>query len=101
MCQTRLCPKKQHSRTFTVCICVQVEFGDFERPFSAPGSAQTKSNQTLKQVLDRFYPKHYHRTTSEEQLRYQNTLKTVSDSVYTHFLLSCVCLSIHLAGYFI
>lgn len=50
--------------------CVQVEFGDFERPFSAPGSAQTKSNQTLKQVLDRFYPKHYRRSTSEEQLRY-------------------------------
>ncbi|KAF3842400.1 hypothetical protein F7725_024351 [Dissostichus mawsoni] len=50
-------------------LLAQVEFGDFERPFSAPGSAQTKSNQTLKQVLDRFYPKHYRRTTSEEQLR--------------------------------
>uniref|UniRef100_A0A7N9AUC2 Pleckstrin homology domain containing, family H (with MyTH4 domain) member 2 n=1 Tax=Mastacembelus armatus TaxID=205130 RepID=A0A7N9AUC2_9TELE len=50
-------------------LLAQVEFGDFERPFSAPGSAQTKSNQILKQVLDRFYPKHYRRTTSEEQLR--------------------------------
>ncbi|XP_053188878.1 pleckstrin homology domain-containing family H member 2 [Scomber japonicus] len=50
-------------------LLAQVEFGDFERPFSAPGSAQTKSNQTLKQVLDRFYPKHYRRTTSEDQLR--------------------------------
>ncbi|XP_037638701.1 pleckstrin homology domain-containing family H member 2 isoform X2 [Sebastes umbrosus] len=50
-------------------LLAQVEFGDFERPFSAPGSAQTKSNQTLKQVLDRLYPKHYRRTTSEEQLR--------------------------------
>ncbi|CAJ1066904.1 pleckstrin homology domain-containing family H member 2 [Xyrichtys novacula] len=50
-------------------LLAQVEFGDFERPFSAPGSAQTKSNQTLKQVLDRFYPKHYRRSTSEEQLR--------------------------------
>uniref|UniRef100_A0A4W6FX17 Pleckstrin homology, MyTH4 and FERM domain containing H2 n=1 Tax=Lates calcarifer TaxID=8187 RepID=A0A4W6FX17_LATCA len=50
-------------------LLAQVEFGDFERPFSAPGSAQTKSNQTLKQVLERFYPKHYRRTTSEEQLR--------------------------------
>lgn len=49
--------------------CMQVEFGDFERPFSAPGSAQTKSNQTMKQVLDRFYPKHYRRTTSEQQQR--------------------------------
>ncbi|XP_056291232.1 pleckstrin homology domain-containing family H member 2 [Pseudoliparis swirei] len=50
-------------------LLAQVEFGDFERPFSAPGPAQTKSNLTLKQVLDRFYPKHYRRTTSEEQLR--------------------------------
>ncbi|XP_023281667.1 pleckstrin homology domain-containing family H member 2 [Seriola lalandi dorsalis] len=50
-------------------LLAQVEYGDFERPFSAPGSAQTKSNQTLKQVLERFYPKHYRRTTSEEQLR--------------------------------
>ncbi|XP_028279419.1 pleckstrin homology domain-containing family H member 2 [Parambassis ranga] len=50
-------------------LLAQVEFGDFERPFSASGSAQTKSHQTLKQVLDRFYPKHYRRTTNEEQLR--------------------------------
>uniref|UniRef100_A0A3B4FFN1 Pleckstrin homology, MyTH4 and FERM domain containing H2 n=1 Tax=Pundamilia nyererei TaxID=303518 RepID=A0A3B4FFN1_9CICH len=40
-------------------LLAQVEFGDFERPFSTSGSAQTKSNQNLKQVLDRFYPKHY------------------------------------------
>ncbi|KAA8584072.1 hypothetical protein FQN60_015280, partial [Etheostoma spectabile] len=32
-------------------LLAQVEFGDFERPFSAPGSAQTKSNQTLKQSI--------------------------------------------------
>uniref|UniRef100_A0A667XPN1 Pleckstrin homology, MyTH4 and FERM domain containing H2 n=1 Tax=Myripristis murdjan TaxID=586833 RepID=A0A667XPN1_9TELE len=50
-------------------LLAQVEFGDFERPFSAPGSAQTKSNQTLKQVLDRFYPKHYRRAMSDDQLR--------------------------------
>ncbi|KAK2922223.1 pleckstrin homology domain-containing family H member 2 isoform X1 [Channa argus] len=50
-------------------LLAQVEFGDFERPFLSPGSAQTKSNQTLKQVLDRFYPKHYRKTISEEQLR--------------------------------
>ncbi|XP_034040743.1 pleckstrin homology domain-containing family H member 2 [Thalassophryne amazonica] len=50
-------------------LLAQMEFGDFERPFTAPGSAQAKSNQTLKQVLDRFYPKLYRRTTSEDQLR--------------------------------
>ncbi|KAK3554792.1 hypothetical protein QTP70_033487, partial [Hemibagrus guttatus] len=42
-------------------LLAQVEFGDFER--------QAKSTQTLKQVLERFYPKHYRRTCSEEQLR--------------------------------
>ncbi|XP_041866886.1 pleckstrin homology domain-containing family H member 2 [Melanotaenia boesemani] len=50
-------------------LLAQVEFGDFDRTFSASGSIQTKSNQTLKQVLDRFYPKYYRKTTSEEQLR--------------------------------
>ncbi|KAJ0067209.1 hypothetical protein NL108_013079 [Boleophthalmus pectinirostris] len=50
-------------------LLAQVEFGDFERPFSAPGSALTKSTQTLKQVLERFYPKHYRRSLSDEQLR--------------------------------
>ncbi|XP_077470135.1 pleckstrin homology domain-containing family H member 2 [Stigmatopora argus] len=50
-------------------LLAQVEFADFERPFSTPGPVQIKSNQTLKQVLDRFYPKHYRRTASEEQLR--------------------------------
>uniref|UniRef100_A0A146X4C5 Pleckstrin domain-containing family H member 2 n=1 Tax=Fundulus heteroclitus TaxID=8078 RepID=A0A146X4C5_FUNHE len=49
-------------------LLAQVEFGDFERSF-ASGSAQSKSNQTLKQVLDRFYPKHYRRTSPEEQQR--------------------------------
>lgn len=73
-----------------IWVCAKVEFGDFERPFSAPGSALTKSNQTLKQVLDRFYPKHYRRATSEEQLRYWSILKTGSDSFYTHFLLPYV-----------
>ncbi|KAJ8014229.1 hypothetical protein DPEC_G00038080 [Dallia pectoralis] len=53
-------------------LLAQVEFGDFERPFSthaSTNSAQTKSNQTLKQVLERFYPKHYRRLATEEQLR--------------------------------
>ncbi|XP_075903426.1 pleckstrin homology domain-containing family H member 2 isoform X2 [Nelusetta ayraudi] len=51
-------------------LLAQVDFGDFERPFSAPGSAHTKSNQTLKQVLEKFYPRHYRRTSSEDQLRH-------------------------------
>ncbi|XP_061914794.1 pleckstrin homology domain-containing family H member 2 [Entelurus aequoreus] len=50
-------------------LLAQVEFGDFERPFLPPGPVQTKSNQTLKQVLDRFYPKHYRRITSEDHFR--------------------------------
>ncbi|XP_036402517.1 pleckstrin homology domain-containing family H member 2 [Megalops cyprinoides] len=53
-------------------LLAQVEFGDFERPFSTPagpGSAQSKSNQTLKQVLERFYPKRYRQGCTEEQLR--------------------------------
>ncbi|XP_052007697.1 pleckstrin homology domain-containing family H member 2-like [Xyrauchen texanus] len=49
-------------------LLAQVEFGDFERPFSSSG-AQTKSNQTLKQVLERFYPKHYRHTCTEDHLR--------------------------------
>ncbi|KAI1894433.1 hypothetical protein AGOR_G00115760 [Albula goreensis] len=53
-------------------LMAQVEFGDFERPFSTPacpGSAQSKSNQTLKQVLERFYPKCYRWGCTEDQLR--------------------------------
>ncbi|XP_054675712.1 pleckstrin homology domain-containing family H member 2 isoform X2 [Grus americana] len=49
-----------------------VEIGDFERPFSTPAgqvTSQSKSNQTLKQVLERFYPKRYRHGCSEEQLR--------------------------------
>ncbi|XP_027006068.2 pleckstrin homology domain-containing family H member 2 [Tachysurus fulvidraco] len=49
-------------------LLAQVEFGDFERPFPI-ASGQAKSTQTLKQVLERFYPKHYRRNCSEEQLR--------------------------------
>uniref|UniRef100_A0A3B5L8J0 Pleckstrin homology domain containing, family H (with MyTH4 domain) member 2 n=1 Tax=Xiphophorus couchianus TaxID=32473 RepID=A0A3B5L8J0_9TELE len=50
-------------------LLAQVEFGDFERSLFASGSAQSKPNQSLKQVLDRFYPKHYRRTSSEDQQR--------------------------------
>ncbi|XP_028845370.1 pleckstrin homology domain-containing family H member 2 isoform X2 [Denticeps clupeoides] len=51
-------------------LLAQVEFGDFERSCSSPtGPAQIKSDQTLRQVLDHFYPKHYRRVLSEEQLR--------------------------------
>ncbi|XP_066534880.1 pleckstrin homology domain-containing family H member 2 [Hoplias malabaricus] len=50
-------------------LLAQVEFGDFDQPFSnTTGSGQAKSKQTLKQVLERFYPKHYRRACSEEQL---------------------------------
>ncbi|NWV02042.1 PKHH2 protein, partial [Upupa epops] len=53
-------------------LIAQVELGDFERPFSTPAgpvTSQSKSNQTLKQVLERFYPKRYRNGCSEEQLR--------------------------------
>lgn len=59
---------------------LQVEFGDFERPFTAAGSSHTKSNQTLKQVLEKFYPKHYRRTSSEDQLRFE-VLTCLNNSV--------------------
>ncbi|XP_063645971.1 pleckstrin homology domain-containing family H member 2 isoform X3 [Pan troglodytes] len=50
----------------------QVEIGDFERPFSTPAghvTNQCKVNQTLKQVIEKFYPKRYRDGCSEEQLR--------------------------------
>uniref|UniRef100_A0A672UMA6 Pleckstrin homology, MyTH4 and FERM domain containing H2 n=1 Tax=Strigops habroptila TaxID=2489341 RepID=A0A672UMA6_STRHB len=53
-------------------LLAQVDIGDFERPFSTPAgqvTSQSKSNQTLKQVLERFYPKRYRHGCSEEQLR--------------------------------
>uniref|UniRef100_A0A8C5DWV9 Pleckstrin homology domain containing, family H (with MyTH4 domain) member 2 n=1 Tax=Gouania willdenowi TaxID=441366 RepID=A0A8C5DWV9_GOUWI len=43
-------------------LLAQVEFGDFS------GSSM-KSTQTVKQVLEKFYPKHYRGASSEEQLR--------------------------------
>ncbi|KAL0621105.1 Pleckstrin homology domain-containing family H member 2 [Plecturocebus cupreus] len=52
---------------------VQVEIGDFERPFSTPAGRvtnQCKANQTLKQVIEKFYPKKYRDGCSEEQLRW-------------------------------
>lgn len=53
-------------------LLAQVEIGDFERPFSTPAgqvTSQSKSNQTLKQVVEKFYPKRYKDGLSEEQLR--------------------------------
>ncbi|XP_005296163.2 pleckstrin homology domain-containing family H member 2 isoform X4 [Chrysemys picta bellii] len=53
-------------------LLAQVEIGDFERPFSTPAGQVTspsKSNQTLKHVVERFYPKRYRHGCSEEQLR--------------------------------
>uniref|UniRef100_G3TYU2 Pleckstrin homology domain-containing family H member 2 n=1 Tax=Loxodonta africana TaxID=9785 RepID=G3TYU2_LOXAF len=53
-------------------LLAQVEIGDFERPFSTPAghiTNQCKVNQTLKQVIEKFYPKRYRDGCSEEQLR--------------------------------
>ncbi|XP_012509264.1 PREDICTED: pleckstrin homology domain-containing family H member 2 [Propithecus coquereli] len=53
-------------------LLAQVEIGDFERPFSTPAghiTNQCKANQTLKQVIEKFYPKRYRDGSSEEQLR--------------------------------
>uniref|UniRef100_A0A8C6RAN3 Pleckstrin homology domain-containing family H member 2 n=1 Tax=Nannospalax galili TaxID=1026970 RepID=A0A8C6RAN3_NANGA len=53
-------------------LLAQVEIGDFERPFSTPAGQVTnqyKANQTLKQVIEKFYPKRYRDGCSEEQLR--------------------------------
>ncbi|XP_074252693.1 pleckstrin homology domain-containing family H member 2 isoform X2 [Saimiri boliviensis] len=53
-------------------LLAQVEIGDFERPFSTPAGRitnQCKANQTLKQVIEKFYPKRYRDGCSEEQLR--------------------------------
>uniref|UniRef100_A0A5F9CJL0 Pleckstrin homology domain-containing family H member 2 n=1 Tax=Oryctolagus cuniculus TaxID=9986 RepID=A0A5F9CJL0_RABIT len=53
-------------------LLAQVEIGDFERPFSTPAghvTNQCKTNQTLKQVIEKFYPKRYRDGCSEEQLR--------------------------------
>ncbi|KAM7078846.1 pleckstrin homology domain-containing family H member 2 isoform 1-T1 [Molossus nigricans] len=53
-------------------LIAQVEIGDFERPFSTPAghvTNQCKANQTLKQVIEKFYPKRYRDDSSEEQVR--------------------------------
>ncbi|XP_028620950.1 pleckstrin homology domain-containing family H member 2 isoform X2 [Grammomys surdaster] len=53
-------------------LLAQVDLGDFERPFSTPAGLvtnQCKANQTLKQVIEKFYPKRYREGCSEEQLR--------------------------------
>ncbi|XP_035301239.1 pleckstrin homology domain-containing family H member 2 isoform X2 [Cricetulus griseus] len=53
-------------------LLAQVEIGDFERPFSTPAghvTNQCKASQNLKQVIEKFYPKRYRDSCSEEQLR--------------------------------
>ncbi|XP_078413290.1 pleckstrin homology domain-containing family H member 2 isoform X1 [Cetorhinus maximus] len=53
-------------------LLAQVEFGDFERPFSTPAgqiSMQSKSNLVLKQVSEKFYPKRYKQGCTEEQIK--------------------------------
>uniref|UniRef100_A0A8C5NZJ6 Pleckstrin homology domain containing, family H (with MyTH4 domain) member 2 n=1 Tax=Jaculus jaculus TaxID=51337 RepID=A0A8C5NZJ6_JACJA len=53
-------------------LIAQVEIGDFERPFSTPAGQATnqgKASQTLRQVIEKFYPKRYRDGCTEEQLR--------------------------------
>ncbi|XP_069787219.1 pleckstrin homology domain-containing family H member 2 isoform X2 [Narcine bancroftii] len=53
-------------------LLAQVEFGDFKRPFSTPTgqlSMQSKSNQALKQVIEKFYPKRYKQGCTDDQLK--------------------------------
>ncbi|XP_062851074.1 pleckstrin homology domain-containing family H member 2 [Trichomycterus rosablanca] len=49
-------------------LLAQVEFGDVSNSAGLV-SGQAKSMQIVKQVLERFYPKHYRRACSEKQLR--------------------------------
>ncbi|XP_069464563.1 pleckstrin homology domain-containing family H member 2 [Ambystoma mexicanum] len=75
-------------------LLAQVENGNFERPFSTPGSqstSQSKSNQTLKQVLERFYPQMYRIGGSEEQMRLlRQRLSTRWISLRGHSAADCV-----------
>ncbi|XP_066530729.1 pleckstrin homology domain-containing family H member 1 [Hoplias malabaricus] len=51
-------------------LMAQVEHGDLDRtPASPSGSPQSKNQQILLQVLDRFYPKRYKQDCNMEQLR--------------------------------
>ncbi|XP_055986504.1 pleckstrin homology domain-containing family H member 2 [Sorex fumeus] len=53
-------------------LLAQVDVGDFERPLSTPADQipnHCKANQTLRQVLDKFYPRRYRDGASEDQLR--------------------------------
>ncbi|KAJ8289151.1 hypothetical protein COCON_G00018100 [Conger conger] len=51
-------------------LMAQVEYGDLDRPAaSSPGSSPPKVQQTLVQVLERFYPKRYRQDCSPDQLR--------------------------------
>nr|XP_056709597.1 pleckstrin homology domain-containing family H member 2 [Euleptes europaea] len=75
-------------------LLAQVEIGDFERPFSTPagqGTSQSKSNQTLKQVVEKFYPKRYRDGCSEEQLRQLcQRLSTKWMALRSHSAADCV-----------
>ncbi|XP_039213676.1 pleckstrin homology domain-containing family H member 2 isoform X1 [Crotalus tigris] len=75
-------------------LLAQVEIGDFERPFSTPAGQVTslsKSNQSLKQVIEKFYPKRYRDNCLEEQLRqlYQR-LSTKWMALRGHTAIDCV-----------
>ncbi|XP_078419187.1 pleckstrin homology domain-containing family H member 1 [Cetorhinus maximus] len=52
-------------------LMAQVEYGDLARPnpSSPGGSSQSKMQQFLQQVLEKFYPKHYRQGCTPEQIR--------------------------------
>ncbi|XP_029088233.1 pleckstrin homology domain-containing family H member 2 isoform X4 [Monodon monoceros] len=68
----RLTYKNRDLALEMAALLAQVEIGDFERPFSTPAghvTNQCKANQTIKQLIEKFYPKRYRDGSSEEQLR--------------------------------
>ncbi|KAM5292337.1 pleckstrin homology domain-containing family H member 2 isoform 1-T1 [Ctenodactylus gundi] len=75
-------------------LLAQVEIGDFERPFSTPAghvTNQCKANQTLKQVIEKFYPKRYRDGCTEEQLRQlHQRLSTRWMALRSHSAADCV-----------
>ncbi|XP_032882543.1 pleckstrin homology domain-containing family H member 1 [Amblyraja radiata] len=68
-------------------LMAQVEYGDLARPApSSPGgSSQSKMQQFLQQVLEKFYPKHYRQACTPEQL------KRLSDRLATKWMLLGGC----------
>ncbi|GCB80032.1 hypothetical protein scyTo_0016087 [Scyliorhinus torazame] len=68
-------------------LMAQVEYGDLARPnpSSPGGSSQSKMQQFLQQVLEKFYPKHYRQGLTPEQIR------QLSDRLATKWMLLRGC----------